>query len=86
MLGFSFGLVQMALYCKYKNINANKISKKQKLPETILTQVIVMEEPKNTEQMITIVELNEGLNLEKNRVLPSQSDEIDDGVEGSYQK
>lgn len=71
MVGFSFGVVQMVLYLKYKN--AEKMSSKQKLPETVLTQVVVLEEPKITEQ---IIKLNEPLNSDKIREA-SKNDEVD---------
>ncbi|XP_057804863.1 bidirectional sugar transporter SWEET13-like [Salvia miltiorrhiza] len=81
VLGFSFGLVQMALYVKYKN--AGKMSSKQKLPETVVTQVVELEEPKNSDH---IVKLNEALHSENIREA-SKNDEINnDGVEGLQQK
>ncbi|XP_057804860.1 bidirectional sugar transporter SWEET13-like [Salvia miltiorrhiza] len=84
VLGFSFGLVQMALYVKYKNVG--KMSSKQKLPETVVTQVVVLEEPKNSDHIISIVKLNEALHSENIREA-SKNDEINnDGVEGLQQK
>ncbi|KAL1566474.1 bidirectional sugar transporter SWEET13-like [Salvia divinorum] len=83
VLGFSFGLVQMELYVKYKN--GEKMSMKQKLPENVLTQVVVLEEPKTEEQQIII--FKETLHSQNIREAFKNDEIHSDEVEGSnYQK
>ncbi|KAI3455074.1 hypothetical protein Pfo_011737 [Paulownia fortunei] len=82
VLGFSFGVLQMVLYVKYKN--ADKISTEQKLPEIqIQKQVMVLEEqkiPELTEQIIDIVKFSALLRSEK---IPVASQMNSNGVEAS---
>lgn len=81
MLGFSFGLIQMALYVKYKD--GNKISTKQKVPaESVLTQVVVIGEPNSRDQVITVIELKEEVLHLENTGVASPNDGKINGVEG----
>ncbi|XP_042041080.1 bidirectional sugar transporter SWEET13-like [Salvia splendens] len=79
VLGFSFGLIQMGLYFKYKN--GEKMNIKQKLQETVLTQIVVLEEPKTEEQ---IIKFNETLDSQNIREASKNGEIHNDEVEGSH--
>ncbi|KAL0415625.1 UNVERIFIED_CONTAM: Bidirectional sugar transporter SWEET14 [Sesamum latifolium] len=81
ILGFSFGVLQMALYVKYRN--ASKMSE-QKLPsDNIPNHIIVLEDGKITELTEQIIDIVKISGLSRSDKVPATSHMNSSGAEAS---